>query len=102
LAAAGSAAWTVALGSWLSGVGGPAVSAWLTAQALPLWGLVLQGSTVATKAISFYALSAYGTLGNGIFPVAAAAMITPVLSFWGLYLTTKQTRGKRIPAYAAR
>jgi hypothetical protein len=103
LAAASSTAWILALGSWLSGVGTQAVTAWLTAQvALPLWALALQGAALATKTIGFYALAAWGALGNAVFPVAAAAMLTPVLSMWGLYLTMKQTRVKRIPAYAAR
>jgi hypothetical protein len=102
LAAASSTAWILALGSWLSGAGTQTVTAWLTAQvALPLWGFALQGAVLATKTIGFYALSTYGAMGNAIFPTAAAAMLTPVLSMWGLYLTTK-AHGKRIPAYAAR
>jgi hypothetical protein len=103
LAAASSTAWIVGLANWLSAAKLSAATAWLTAEAgLPLWSSALHVAALGSKTLTFYAMSAYSAFGNGLFGAAAVAMIAPVLGSWGLYLTMKQTRGKRIPAYAAR
>jgi hypothetical protein len=104
LAAASSTAWLVALFEWFSaGRGAPAASAALTANVLqPAWTAILQGAAVGAQAVGWYALAAYGALGNALFAVIAATMFLPVLSSWGLYFTMKQNRAKRIAAHAAR
>jgi hypothetical protein len=103
LAAASSTAWIIGLANWLSAAKLGTATAWFSAEVeLPLWSGALQATALASKALAFYAMTAYSALGNALFSVAAGAMIAPVLSTWGLYLTMKQTRGKRIPAYAAR
>jgi hypothetical protein len=103
LAAASSTAWTVALVSSLAGLNPQALAASFSAAiAQPLMAMTLQGAALASEAVSFYALAAFSALGNALFAIVAALMFIPVLSTWGLYLTLKQTRGKRIAPYAAR
>ena len=101
LAAAGSAAWTVALATWLSALRPEVVMAWLSAQvAQPLWTAALQAATLGPRVLGSV-LSAYQSLGNALFLLVAGLMLLPVLSSWGLYTTMKQPRGKRVMAYAA-
>ncbi|MBI4503448.1 MAG: hypothetical protein HY700_20100 [Gemmatimonadetes bacterium] len=98
LAAASSTAWIVALASWLSATGWETMALRFTGSVLlPAWGVALQGVALAAKA----AATAYA-LGNAWQGAAAAALIVPVLSTWGLYFTLKQPSGRRIAAYAAR
>ena len=103
LAAASSTAWIVAAANWVSEGGWQAlVSQFTSSVALPAWALALQLAALAGQQITTSVFGAYAAMGNAVYPAAAAAMITPVLSMWGLYLTLKQPHGKRIAAYAAR
>ena len=104
LAAASSVAWMVPLVQWFTtGPGMPAMNAWLMSQLVqPAWAAILHGATVAAQAAVWYALAAYGALGNALFGMLVVAMFLPVLSSWGLYFTLKTNRAKRIAAYAAR
>jgi hypothetical protein len=103
LAAAGSTAWTIGIANWLSTANLQAAVAWLNTQVGgPLQAAALHGAALAGKAALYYGNAIYSSVGNGVFPIAAAAMIAPVLSGWGLYLTMKQHSIQRIPAHAVR
>ena len=104
LAAASSTAWLIALVNWLaSPTAMQTAGAWFGGSVVqPAWTALLTGTTVAAQAAAWYALAAYGALGNALFAIMAATMFLPVLSGWGLYFTMKQNRTKRIAAHAAR
>jgi hypothetical protein len=104
LAAASSTAWLITLANWLAS---PTVmqtaSAWFAGSVVqPAWAGLLTGATVGARAAAWYALAAYGALGNALFAIVAVTMFLPVLSGWGLYFTMKQNRTKGIAAHAAR
>ena len=93
----------VAIGNWIAGGGIAAATGFLNAQVLiPLVAALPQMIAVATKTVVDSAMFVHGTFGNAVYGAAAAAMLLPVLSSGGLYLTMKQPRGKRIAAYAQR
>ncbi len=102
LAAAGSTVWTAAAASWATSGGWAASSAWLAVNvADPLRVATLQAAGAAGQNLAQFGATAFDNLGAGVFAIAAAAAITPVLSAWGLFLTMKQHSSKRM-AYAVR
>ncbi|MBI4421096.1 MAG: hypothetical protein HY560_09745 [Gemmatimonadetes bacterium] len=103
LAAASSAAWTVALGSWLSGVDPEVATALLVAEVgVPVWSTVLDWIALGSRMAGGWALGVYQFVGPAVFAGAGALALLPMLSAMGLYLIARQPRGRKVRAYAAR